>query len=95
MHVPNGNVATPDDQKLCVLYDPSNGAIVHAHWVTTLSGGRVVDQAEMEKRIRERAASRGRDVQGMKVLHVDPNEYKQGTRYRVDLEVCKLAKLSE
>jgi hypothetical protein len=48
----------------------------------------------MEKRIRERAASRGRNVQGMKVLHVDPKEYKQGTRYRVDLEARKLAKLS-
>jgi hypothetical protein len=95
MNVPKGNLATPEDQKLCVLYDPSNGTIVHTHWVTTLSGGRVVDQPGMEKRIRERAASRGRNVQGMKVLHVDPKEYKQGTRYRVDLEARKLAKLSE
>ena len=94
MNAPSRNVAVVEDQKLCVLYDPSNGAIVHTHWVTTLPGGRVVGQAEMEKRIRERAATRGRDVQKMKVLHLDPNEYKQGTRYRVDLEARKLAKLS-
>jgi hypothetical protein len=88
----NGNVAVPEEQKLCVLYDPSNGTIVHTHWVTTLPGGRKVDEAELERRIRERATSRGRDVKGLKVLHVDPKEYEPGTRYRVDIEAGKLTK---
>jgi hypothetical protein len=95
MNAPSRNVAVVEDQKLCVLYDPSNGAIVHTHWVTTLPGGRVVGQAEMEKRIRERAAFRGRDVQEMKVLHVDPKDYEQGTRYQVDTKAGKLTKRSK
>ena len=95
MNAPSRNVAVAEDQKLCVLYDPSNGAIVHTHWVTTLPGGRKIDEAELEKRIRERAAFRGRDVQGLKVLHVDPSEYKQGTRYQVDTKAGKLTKRSK
>jgi hypothetical protein len=86
-----GNAPAPEDQKLCVLYDPSNGNILHTHWVTTLPGGRKVDKAELEKRIRERATSRGRDASGLKVLHVDPAEYVQGIHYRVDLAAGKLA----
>ena len=95
MNALNRNVAVAEDQKLCVLYDPSNGNIVHTHWVTTLPGGLKVDREEIERRIRDRATSRGRDVKGLKVLHVDPKEYEQGTRYGVDLEAGKLTKRSK
>ncbi len=94
MNALNRHVAEPEDQKLCVLYDPSNGTILHTHWVTTLPGGHKVDKAELERRIRERATSRSRDVNGLKVLHVDPREYDQGMRYRVDVEAGKLVKHS-
>jgi hypothetical protein len=92
MKAMNGNAPAPEEQKLCVLYDPSSGTVVHTHWVTTLPGGRKVDKAELEKRIRARAAFRGRDVQGMKVLHVDPSEYELGIHYRVDVAAGKLAR---
>jgi hypothetical protein len=85
-----GNAPQPEDQKLCVLYDPSTGLIVHTHWVTTLPGGRKVDRAEMEKRIRERAALRGRDVSSFRVLHVETGEYVAGICYRVNLDTGKL-----
>lgn len=79
-----------EDQKLCVLYDPSSGAIVHTHWVTTLAGGRKVDAKEVEKRARERAALRGGDVSATKALHVDPKTYHAGSHYKVDVKAGQL-----
>jgi hypothetical protein len=80
----------PEDEKLCVLYDPSTGRIVHTHRVTTMAGGRKVDKAEMEKRTRQRAKSRGRDISGLTLLHVDPETYKLGAFYEVNLRTKKL-----
>jgi hypothetical protein len=73
-----------EEQKLCVLYDPASGAIVHTHWVTTLEGGRKVSEAEMEARTRERAATRGREAGHLHILHVDPAVHKVGASYRVE-----------
>lgn len=81
---------TPEDEKLCVLYEPKTGVIVHTHRVTTMPGGRKVDAAEMERRTRERATSRGRDVHKLALLHVDPKTYRPGAFYRVDVKAKAL-----
>ena len=47
MDVLHGDPVQPEDEKLCVLYDPATGRIIHTHRVTTLPRGRKVDDAEM------------------------------------------------
>jgi hypothetical protein len=71
-----------EERRLCLLYDPSDGAIVHAHMVTTLEGGRGVDDDEMERRVRERAGVRA--AGRLAVLHVDPATFRTAGRYRVE-----------
>lgn len=90
MKATHKNLLVPIDEKLCVLFEPASGVIVHTHRVTTFPGGRKIDNAEMEKRIRERAASRGRDVHKLSILHVEPKSYKLGAQYQVDVKTKKL-----
>ena len=90
MDVVHGALVQPEADKICVLYNLATGRIVHLHRVTTLPGGRKIDDAEMERRIRERSVSSGRDISGLAVLHVDPNAYKMGAVYPVDVGAKKL-----
>jgi hypothetical protein len=95
MKAPHRILRPPEDEKLCVLYDPATGHIVHTHRVTTLRGGRKVDEAEMERRTRERAASRGRDVRELPLLHVDRKSYKLGALYQVDVRTKTLVETAQ
>jgi hypothetical protein len=90
MDLVHGAPVQPEADKICVLYNLATGRIVHMHRVTTLPGGRKVDDAEMERRIRERSVSSGREVSGLVVLHVDPKTYKMGAVYQVDVGAKKL-----
>jgi hypothetical protein len=81
---------SPEHERLCVLYDPATGRIVHTHRVMTMPGGRRVDEEEMERRTRERARSRGRDIKGLALLHIDPKTHRQDAFYKVDVEAKTL-----
>jgi hypothetical protein len=89
----------PEEEKLCVLYRGADGKIVHTHRVTTLPGGRRLNDAEVERRARELAARRHPDrhlaQRELKALHVNPEDFQHGVRYRVDLEAGKLVSASE
>ncbi len=89
-----GNILKPEAVRICVLYDPSNGRIVHTHEVVTLPGGRKVDEKEMERRTLQRAASAGVDTSKLKVMHVPPEEYDRTSLYRVELKGLRLVKLA-
>lgn len=86
---------SPEEEKLCVLYDPATGRIAHSHRVTTMPGGRKVNREEMEGRTRERASSRGRDINGLAILHVDPKTYKLGAFYQIDVRAKKLVETTD
>jgi len=91
--------SSPEEEKLCVLYRATDGKIIHTHRVTTLPGGRRLDDAEVEGRARELAARRHPDrhlaLRGLKALHVNPAEFEHGVRYRVDLQAGKLVRALE
>ena len=86
-------VIKAEEVRICVLYDPSNGAIVHTHKVTTLPRGRRLDDTAMERRIRELAKSHVADAPELKVLHVNPENIVMGTNYRVDVAAGKLVEV--
>jgi hypothetical protein len=104
MNAPVGTKKTspriqPEEEKLCVLYRTTDGKILHTHRVTTLPGGRRVDDAEVERRARELAARRHPDrhlaQRELKVLHINPAEFQHGVHYRVDVKAAKLVRAPE
>lgn len=83
----------PVSNKVCVLYDPRDGRIVHTHRVITMPGGQDVTDEELETRAKERARQVGRDVSGLSALRVAPEDCDGSSHYRVDLATKKLRKL--
>jgi hypothetical protein len=83
----------PEDVKVCVLYDPKDGRVVHNHKVLVFQGAKTVDEKEVGRRALERAASFGRDPSKLKALHVSEKECNPSSTYRVDLTSLTLVKL--
>lgn len=92
---PRNDLLQAEEVKVCVLYEPSTGRVVHVHRVTTMPGGRRLDQAAMEKRIRELAKLHGADSPALRVFHVDPKDIVVGANYMVDVDAKKLRRISE
>lgn len=63
--------------KVCVLFDPKDGRIVHVHGVTTLDGATEVSESELETRAVAHAKAFGREVAGLKTLHVPVSAIRQ------------------
>ena len=56
--------------RVCVLFDPKNGHIVHIHGVTSLRGDRSCTNSQLEEITVSHAKSFGRWKVGMKTAHV-------------------------
>jgi hypothetical protein len=81
----------PISHKICVIYDPANGGVIHTHEVLTFPGGRQVTDADAAAEALALLARRtGKDVSGFGVLHVPCGEYQRGVRYRVELPTRRL-----
>jgi hypothetical protein len=81
----------PISRKICVIYDPANGGVIHTHEVLTFPGGRQVTDADAEAEALALLAHRtGKDVSGFGVLHVRPGEYQRSARHRVELSSRRL-----
>jgi len=70
-----GKAMQPESVKTCLLYDRTNGRIIHTHQVVTLSGGKVVDDGEVESRAFAMAKKAGQDVSKAKALHISLKDY--------------------
>jgi hypothetical protein len=88
-----GMVLRPKSVKVCVLYDPKDGHIVHTHQVIILEGGRAVDDEEVQARAFRRATRLGKNTSKLKALHVPPKSLHPSTAYRVDLRSLKLVEI--
>jgi hypothetical protein len=85
-----------DDQntKVCVLYSPKDGRVVHFHGATVVPGADPVSDAEMEKRAVRHAAGLGREVEGVKALHVPYSTFVQHSKgFKVNAEGTGLVSL--
>lgn len=71
--------------KCCVLFDPSDGAIRHAHRVITMEGADETPAQVIEERTRQLAGRLGVDVGGLQLLHVDAAIIESNERYVVDV----------
>ncbi len=68
------------------MYDVATGEIRHTHRVVTFEGG--TDPSEEQIAEQAIALARKRIASGpvLAALHVEPHEYKLGSRYAVDHE---------
>ncbi len=83
LHV-NGKPVSDDASRVCVLYEPKSGRVVHVHGVTVLPGGKEVSKDELERRAVARAKSLGRSVAGLKTLHVPVAAIRQRGTLKVN-----------
>jgi hypothetical protein len=87
----SSKLGEPISHKICVIYDPANGAVIHTHEVLTFPGGRQVTDADTEAEALAMLARRsGKDMSGFGVLHVPPGEYQRSARHRVELPSRRL-----
>lgn len=76
--------------KICVLYNPSNGRIVHVHRSTVLAGGKLETDEEVAVHAKENAAAAGHLVEALEILHLSPEAYDASKFYMVDIEEKRL-----
>jgi hypothetical protein len=79
-----GKAVDDNLSKVCVLFDPKDGRIVHVHGVTTLSKGRSCSKSELEERTISHARAFGNSVSGLKTLHVSLSAIRQRGPLKVD-----------
>lgn len=75
----------------CVVYDPRSGRIVHVHSVVAEPGARIPSREQVAEDALEIAReSSGRQVKGLKALHVDPRDIVSGEPKRVEVKKLTL-----
>ena len=79
-----GKPISDDASKVCVLYDPKDGRVVHVNGVTTLPGGKEVSPADLERRAMTHAKALGRSVKGLKPLHLPLSAIRQPGGFKVN-----------
>lgn len=82
--IANGKHVSDDASKVCVLYDPKDGRVVHVHGVTVLHSGGGVGAAELEARARRLAEHFGKPTAGLRALHVPIADIRNQGRLRVN-----------
>jgi hypothetical protein len=83
----------PVSEKYCVLYDPRDGRIVHAHhYVVMPGGGREMTDDEVEARAKESAKQVGHIIDDLSALWVTAMDHDNAAAYRVDIATKKLVK---
>ena len=66
----DGKPVSDDASRVCILFDPNDGRVVHVHGATVLPPGKAIDAAEMEVRARRHAANLGKSTADLWALHV-------------------------
>jgi hypothetical protein len=82
--IANGNRVSDDASKVCILFDPKDGRVVHVHGVTNLNSGKQLDLTDMEVRTRKQAEHFGKSTAGLRVLHVPINAIRARGAFRVN-----------
>jgi hypothetical protein len=81
----------PTSHRICIIYNPADGRVVHTHEVLTYPNGRQITESDVEKEALALLSRRtGINVSGFGILHVRPAHYRRGARYRVELPARRL-----
>jgi hypothetical protein len=70
--------------KVCILFDPKDGRVVHVHGSTVIGSPNAIAESELEQRARRHAEHFGRATAGMKALHLPAEVVRQHRGFRVN-----------
>ncbi len=86
----------PVSEAMCVLYNPTDGRILHFHRVSVLPGARVPSREDVE-RLAIETARRHHDTAELRPLHVTRAEFhhQAGRQYRVDIRRRRIVEVRE
>jgi hypothetical protein len=82
--IAKGKTVSDDASKVCVLFDPKDGRVVHVHGVTILNSGNGIGATEMEARARKHAERFGKSTAGLRALHVPITAIRGHGAFRVN-----------
>lgn len=82
--IANGKAVSDGASKVCVLFDPKDGRVVHVHGVTILNSSNGISAAEMEARTRRHAEHFGKSTAGLRALHVPITAIREHGAFRVN-----------
>jgi len=80
-------------ERLCLVYKPISGEIIHVHRVVTFEGGTQPPEDEMSRHALLLAQRRIGTRDQLEVLHVDPSTLESAYRYRVNHQKKALVRL--
>jgi len=79
-----GKLLNANRSRVCILFDPKDGRVLHTHCVTTLHTGNQLEVAEIESRARRHAKGFGKSVDNLKALHLPFEALGGHIAYRVN-----------
>jgi hypothetical protein len=82
----HGKPVDDNANRVCVLFDPKSGRVVHVHGVTALPGGNQITDADLEKDAVRHAKNFGCSVDGLKTLHVPFSAIKERGPFKVNAQ---------
>jgi non-ribosomal peptide synthetase component F len=80
----DGKPVSDDASRVCLLFDPKSGRVVHGHTATALHSPNTLTEAELEERARKYARHFGHSVGGLRALHLPLAAVRQPGRLRVN-----------
>jgi|HubBroStandDraft_1064217.scaffolds.fasta_scaffold722137_1 protein-tyrosine-phosphatase len=78
--------------RICLLYDKTDGRIIHGHKVLSFSKTKLTDK-DIEARALALAKQLGKDISNVKALHVQEKDFDQSAVYKVDTKKGTLVKV--
>jgi len=82
--IASGKQVSDSASKVCILFDPKDGRVVHVHGVTILNSRGGIGATEMETRTRKHAEHFGKSTAGLRALHVPITAIREHGAFRVN-----------
>jgi hypothetical protein len=79
-----GKPLSDEASRVCILFDPKDGRVVHVHGITVVHSRGGITESELEARARKNAEHFGKSVAGLKALHVSMAAIRQNGKLRVN-----------
>lgn len=79
--------------KACLLYDPTDGRIVHFHQVVTMEGAAEVSDEQVKERTVMLARERGLKTSNLGIMRVEPSAIRSSRHYAVNPSTKELIEM--
>jgi hypothetical protein len=88
----DGKIVQAPPVRICLIYDKTDGRIIHGHKLLSLSKKKLTDK-EIESRALALTKQLGKDISNARALHVQEKDFDQSAVYKVDTKKGTLVKI--